>query len=71
MFRQQHGADTPHLGHPPIDPALGGYPTTKKIQHMFALFFATFLNLYMICSTGLETGCKPALLTCVSCVGEK
>ena len=29
MLRQQNGVVTPHLGHPSIDPALGGYPTKK------------------------------------------
>ena len=30
MLRQQNGIVTPHLGHPSINPALGGYPTTTK-----------------------------------------
>ena len=30
MLREQNGVVTPDLGHPSIDPALGGYPTKKK-----------------------------------------
>ena len=33
MLLQQNGVVTPHLGHPSIDQALGGYPTK---------FFITF-----------------------------
>ena len=32
MLRQQNSVVTPHLGHPPTDPALGAYwlPNNKK-----------------------------------------
>ena len=37
-----------------------------KRLHLFCIFFGTFQKKQKLCSTGLETGCKPVLLHHVS-----